>query len=125
MNRIILRIAATVAVVIGIMPVVVGSRTLLGLHDPGYTTFNLLIVYNVLMGIVSIVAGYQNWKGHAVAQKLNGVILLGHLTVLVMLVTLFIDIIAIQSIHAMMFRVGVWIVIFTTVHILFNHKTRI
>ncbi|MCB0284485.1 MAG: hypothetical protein KDF60_18015 [Calditrichaeota bacterium] len=124
MNRTILRIAASAAVLIGIMAVIVGTRTLIGSNDPGYTTFNLLIIYNVVMGLVSLVAGYQIWNGYALAQKLSGVILLGHIAVLVMLVTIFNDIIAIQSIKAMIFRVGVWLVIFITVHILFNYKTR-
>jgi hypothetical protein len=120
MYRKILIITAIVAIIIGLLALITGTLALLGLYEPGYNTFRLLILYNVLMGIVSIFAGYQIWNGHAVAEKLSGVILLGHITVLVMLVTLFHHIIAVQSILAMMFRVVVWVALFITTHKVFR-----
>jgi len=122
MHRIILRITALVAIIIGLLALITGTRVLLGLFDPGYNTFSLLIIYNVLMGLVSLFAGYHIWKGYTVAQKISAAILTGHIIVLGLLLTQFNDIIAIQSIQVMTFRVVVWSAIFITIYKVFTLK---
>lgn len=122
MYRKILRITAIATILIGLLALIAGTRTLMGLFDPGYDTFNLLVIYNVFMGIVSLIAGYYIWKSYIVAQKISAAILAGHIIVLVLLLTLFNDIIATQSIQAMTFRVVVWSAIFITIYKVFKLK---
>lgn len=112
MNKIISRIVAAVAVLLGSMSVVTGTRVLNGWFDPGYTTFPLLIVYNIFIGLVSLVAGWLIWIKHSRALLLPAIITTGHIMVLLSLLTIFSDVVAHQSIKAMIFRSVVWVVIF-------------
>jgi len=116
------KIVAGIAILLGLTSVVVGTRVLMGWFDPGYVTFPLLIIYNVIMGLVSILAGIFIWKNHKSAFEISGLITIGHIAVLVSLVTVFGNIIALQSIHAMIFRSVIWILILLT--ILWVNKTR-
>ncbi len=111
MKNTIRKIAAGLAMLIGLMSAITGSRALLGLFDPGYQTFPILILYNILMGLVSILAAWLIWKNHKQAFTLSAMITSGHILVLISLITVFRDIIAIQSIHAMIFRSVLWILI--------------
>lgn len=112
--KIIIRIIAVLASIIGIMAAITGSRVLLGNFDPGYQYFTILIVYNVTMGVVSVIAGVLIW------QRLNNALLLAyfitgaHIIVFILLKTIFSDVISDHSVNAMTFRSVVWI-IFTVV----------
>ena len=119
-----LKIAAGAAILIGSMSVVTGTRALTGTFNPGYTTFTALISYNVLMGLVSIVAGYLIWKNHKRALSLSGFITIGHIAVLLSLITVFNDIVAQQSVKAMIFRSVIWVVIIITVSTLKRSQTK-
>lgn len=111
-KNIIIRIVAAVAFVVGLMTTITGTRALTGSFDPGYTSFPLLIGYNVFMGIVSVVAAYFIWSKHKLALLFSGIITTGHIAVLISLLTIFTDIIAHQSVKAMIFRSVIWITIF-------------
>ena len=114
MNKkiIIPRIVAAAAFIFGLMPVITGTRALSGSFDPGYTVFPLLIGYNIFMGFVSIAAAYFIWTKHKLAVGISGLTAGGHIVVLLSLLTVFNDIIAPQSIKAMIVRSVIWIVIF-------------
>ena len=113
MNKdILIKIVAAIAFIVGLMTTITGTRALAGLFDPGYTTFTQLLVYNVSMGVVSVVAAFFIWIKHRWAIGLSGLITVGHILVLLFLITVFNDIIATQSIKAMIFRSVIWIVIF-------------
>ena len=114
-KNIILRIVAFVAFSVGLMTTITGTRALTGSFDPGYQTFTLLIGYNVLMGLVSMLAAYYIWTKHKLAKGISGLISAGHILVLISLLTIFSDIIAHQSIKAMIFRSVIWLVIFLSV----------
>ena len=60
--KIVMKIVAVLATIIGIMAVVTGSRVLTGMFDPGYNYFTELISYNVTMGAVSVIAGIYIWQ---------------------------------------------------------------
>ena len=111
MKNIIRIIASIVAVLIGLLSIITGSRVLLGYFNPGYQTFVLLISYNIMMGFVSILAGYFIWKKHYHALIVSGFIATGHICVLISLAVIFSDIVAEQSIKAMIFRSIVWVII--------------
>ena len=108
--NIISKIVAIIAVIIGLMAVVTGSRVLLGFFDPGYQYFTALLLYNIILGVVSIITGILIWKQNNKALFLSGIIAGLHLTVLLSLITIFSDIIAEHSIKAMIFRSIIWIV---------------
>jgi len=115
MKKILLNMAAVVAVVLGTMAVITGTRVLTGSFVPGYTVLPLLVIYNVSMGAVSILAGILIWKRHRLANLLSGLITVAHIIVLLSLLTLFADIVARQSIMAMLFRSVIWVSIFSVV----------
>ncbi len=104
------KIIAIIAIIIGLMAVITGSRVLLGVFDPGYKYFLTLVSYNVIMGAVSIVAGILIWKQSSKAVLFSGVIASFHIIVFLLLVTVFSDIISDHSISAMTFRSVVWII---------------
>jgi len=108
--KIIIKIVAVLAMIIGLMAAVTGSRVLLGLFDPGYQYFTALILYNVIIGIISIATGIMIWKQNNKALLMATVITGLHLSVLLSLVTIFSDIIADHSINAMIFRSIIWVV---------------
>ena len=111
MKYIILKIAAVVATIIGLMAVITGSRVLTGNLVQNYHVITGLVVYNVLMGVISIGAGMLIWIEKKVAYILSGVIMGAHIVVLIILQTILNDVVADQSINAMIFRSVIWSII--------------
>jgi hypothetical protein len=109
--KIITKILSVVAVIIGLMAVVVGTRVLFGVFDPGYQYYTSLISYNIILGIVSIITAFLIWKRNGKALLFSGIITGLHLSVLLSLVTIFSDIISDHSVKAMTFRFVIWLVI--------------
>jgi hypothetical protein len=108
--KILIKIVAIVASLLGIMAAITGSRVLLGVFDPGYQYFTVLITYNVIMGIVSVVAGWFIWKQKNVALFFSYFITSAHIIVFLLLKTLFSDVISEHSVGAMTFRSVAWII---------------
>jgi hypothetical protein len=106
----IIRIVAVLAAIVGIMAVITGSRVLLGFFDPGYQYFTTLILYNVIMGAVSVIAGIFIWQRNNKALLFASTISSFHIIVLIMLLTVFSDVISGQSINAMIFRSVAWVI---------------
>ncbi len=105
------KITATFAALSGLLTIVAGTRAISGSFDPGYATFPTLIIYNLALGAAAIAAGVLIWERHRGALFTSGVIATSHIIVLLLLLTVFRDIIASQSINAMTFRVGLWLII--------------
>jgi hypothetical protein len=108
--KIIIKIVAALAIILGLMAVVTGLRVLFGSFDPGYQYFTALLVYNVIMGVASIIAGIFIWKENEKAIMFSSLIAAFHFVVLLTLVTIFYNIISAQSIGAMLFRTSAWLV---------------
>jgi len=108
--KILIKIVAVLAAIMGLMAVVTGSRVLLGLFDPGYQYFTALLVYNITMGVVSILAGYFIWKQENAALYLAYFITGAHIIVFLLLKTIFSDVISYHSVDAMTFRSVAWII---------------
>ena len=83
---------------------------LLGLRSVDYTVLNWLVAYNVALGVISIMVGYQIGKQHRKSKIMIISILLLHLLVLAYLY-FFNESVAGESIKAMSFRVSIWVVI--------------
>ena len=111
-------IAVIVASLIGILSVFSGSMVLLGLRSVDYRVLDWLVIYNVALGIISILVAYQIGKQHSRSKLMIMTILLLHFLVLVYLY-FFNDMVAVESIKAMAFRVGIWAAILILV--LLNH----
>ncbi len=101
--------------IIGIMSVISGSSVLLGLREVGYTVLNWLVVYNVAVGILSVITAFLIWNNFPLSKKIISLILCSHAAVMTYL-GFFSETVAIESIQAMIFRVGVWLIIFILVH---------
>lgn len=97
------------AALIGGISVVAGSRVLLSLNTPNYQVLGWLVIYNVLLGLVSLFVAFKIWKQPNYKWPL--LVLVSHLTILLLLVTLFKEAVAIDSIKAMSFRSAIWSVI--------------
>ncbi|MBD0778391.1 hypothetical protein HPE56_11355 [Maribacter sp. ANRC-HE7] len=109
-------IALVLAGAIGTMSVLSGTSVLLGLHKVDYTVLNGLVVYNIVVGGLSMITAYLIWKNFLLSKKLISVILLFHALVLAYLY-FFIDTVATESIKAMAFRVIVWLLIFLLIQL--------
>ena len=108
--KIIIRIIAVLAVLIGITAVITGLRVIGGFFDPGYQYYLTLVSYNVIMGAISVMAGIFIWMKNKYALKYSIIIMVSHIIVLLSLVTIFNDIISAHSIGAMTFRSVAWII---------------
>jgi hypothetical protein len=104
------KIAAILALFIGIMTVFAGSQVLLGWQEKDYTILNWLVIYNVVLGFISIVAAYLFWKKHLRSIQIASTILSFHAIVLIYL-SCFSETVATESIKAMIFRVTIWLLI--------------
>ncbi len=104
------KIAAFLALFIGLMSVFAGTKVLLGIDTKDYHVLTWLVVYNVLMGLVSLYAAWLMWKTDYRANNLITIILFAHLFVEIIL-RFFSNTAASESKHAMLFRIFIWLVI--------------
>ena len=112
------KIAAALALFIGIMSVIAGSRVLFGNSSPDYNVLKWLVIYNVNAGILSIGVSVLIWQKNMLGMASSLVIFTAHALVLVLLITIFSEVAAIDSMKAMIFRSVIWITI-----IILNFKT--
>ena len=105
------RIAALLAIIIGAMAVFAGGQVLLG-KVPGYYVIDWLPVYNFTMGVVSIfITALLIWRNHRYAWLAAFVTLFFHMVVMVLLQTVYRQVVAPDSIRAMTIRLAVWLLI--------------
>lgn len=105
-----LGIAAILALLIGGISVISGSKVLLGIDVKDYAVLNWLVIYNVIFGAISILAAYLIWKNKSISKKIVVFILASH-TFIAIFLYFFSETAASESIKAMGFRVSIWIVI--------------
>ena len=111
------RVAAVLGTMVGLLTITEGGRVLLGLATPPYTVLPWLVWYNVVMGIVSVVAGVGIWLERSWSIDVGVNILVFHAIVFAGLVGMqkFGQPVAMVSIFAMLFRTFIWIVIVSLV----------
>jgi hypothetical protein len=109
------RIAAMLALTIGLLTIVEGGSVLLGIESKSYHILPWLLHYNILMGFVSLIAGMGLWIEKYPAAILATSILACHGVIFLSLSVMHLlgETVALNSIMAMLFRTGVWIVINT------------
>ena len=89
MKNILLKIAAVVSLLIGLMAAFTGTRVLTGSFIPDYNVLPWLVYYNVFMGLVSILTGLLIWKNYSKILVFPIGITAGHISVLLSLLTIF------------------------------------
>lgn len=113
MNRTLSKIAAVLAFVIGAMAVFAGGQVLLG-RDPGYYVIDWLPVYNFVLGVLTVlIVAPLIWRGSRYALPAAAATLAAHTVVLAILLAAYRDVVASDSIRAMIVRIVAWLVILT------------
>jgi len=109
--RLLNKVAAILALAIGAMAVFAGGKTLL-VAPPGYTVIGWLPVYNLLAGLVSatLVASLI-WKNHRLALPAALVTLGAHSFVMLILQLAYRQVVAQESLVAVLIRIMVWVII--------------
>lgn len=111
MNKSLYRIAAVLAFIIGAMAIFAGSQVLLG-RDPGYYVISWLPVYNLIIGLLSVIVAFVLiWRGSRYAIPAAVVILGLHILVFLTILIGYANVVATDSLVAMTIRIGVWLVI--------------
>lgn len=107
------RIAAAIAAGAGVVTIAEGSGVLLGVVEPPYTVLLWLLIYNVTTGGIALAAGIGLWLSRSWAAHLSSGIAGAHSLILMILwlLPLLGTTVAGQSLHAMMVRSGLWIVL--------------
>ncbi len=105
------RLAAGLAFVIGAMAVFAGGQVLLG-QVPDYYVIDWLPIYNFTLGVVSaLFASVVIWKAGRLAWPAATVIFGLHAVVMLVLLTAYRQVVAVDSLRAMTIRLVAWAVI--------------
>ncbi len=104
------KIAAILALALGLMSVFAGSKVLLEIDTKDYNVLIWLVSYNVIFGAISIVVAYFIWRNYLKAKSLTLFVLAMHFMVFMYLKIVSVTA-ASESIKAMLFRTSVWILI--------------
>jgi len=112
------RVAAILAIMLGLLSVIEGGRVLLGLWVPDYPVLPWLVWYNVALGVVSVMVGVGIWMENEKSRGLALNILTLHAIVFVGLFALKQtgQTVAMKSLFAMLFRTFTWIVIYSLIN---------
>lgn len=106
-----IKTAAILAFLLGFFSVISGSLVITGFKDPGYFILPWLVYYNIIAGFISLYAAYLIWSVKKPVLQLSAFIASAHILVLLSLNTIFFDVVAQESISAMIMRSFIWIVI--------------
>jgi len=110
-------LAGAVGIIIGLLSIVSGSAVLLGIKRPNYIFLSWLVIYNVVMGFVSVIAGAIIWENRKWSVRLSLIVASAHTTILLILILVYIinTTVALESLGAITFRALVWVGITLTV----------
>lgn len=105
------RPAAGLAFLLGAFSIVAGRQAAAG-WDPGYAVLDWLPLYNLAAGVWTVlVPAILIWRSSRYAVPVSIATLAMHTAVLVLLLSGAIGVPATQSLLAMTFRIGVWLVV--------------
>lgn len=105
------KIAAILALVIGVMAVFAGGRALLG-RDPGYYVINWLLLYNYTVGILTVFGtAILIWSRHRLALPAAIATFSFNALVMLTLQVAYREVVAQDSIRAMTVRLVAWAII--------------
>jgi hypothetical protein len=105
------RLAAVLAFVIGVMAVFAGGQVLLG-QLPNYYVVDWLPIYNLTLGLVSaLFASVVIWRASKLALPAATAIFGLYAVVMLILLTAYRQVVAVDSLRAMTIRLVAWMVI--------------
>lgn len=105
------KVAAYLAWIIGAMAVFAGGRVLLGTL-PDYYVIEWLPIYNFVMGVITVgVTAVLIWKNSHYAWAASIATFAVHTLVLLVLLAVYQDVVAPDSLVAMVVRIVVWLII--------------
>ena len=112
-SRLWTRGTAGIVLVFGVATVAAGASVLAG-RDTGYLVYRPLLIFNTAMGVAYAAAAVLIWRDLTRGRLAAVVILALNLAMLGLVVYLFrtSDVVAVDSVRAMIFRSAVWLVIF-------------
>jgi len=110
MNSKLRKTAAVLSFIIGAMAIFAGGQVILG-KIMDYYVIDWLPIYNFIIGIISVFAAIIIWKGSKISMPVAIVILASNVTVMLVLLTAYRDVVAPDSIKAMTVRIVAWIII--------------
>jgi hypothetical protein len=104
---------AVIALVFGAATIAAGASVLAG-RDAGYVVYRPLLIFNTAMGVAYAAAAVLIWRDLARGRLAAAVILALNLAMLGLVGYLFrtSDVVAVDSVRAMVFRSAVWLVMF-------------
>jgi hypothetical protein len=112
MNRILDRIGALLALVIGAMAVLAGGQVLLLGRLPGWNVLSWLPIFNFVVGMLTIfIVAPLIWRGSRYALAAALMTFGANAVVLLTLLAAFRSTVATESLVAMLIRLAAWIVI--------------
>ncbi len=108
------RLVAIPAFVIGLLSIKEGGSVLLGISTKAYPVLTWLVLYNVALGVVSVIAGFGLWIKRRWGSVLAALILLCHGIVFLSLMVMYMlgMTVARISIMAMLIRTAIWFAIY-------------
>lgn len=111
MSKILTKAASILAFAIGAMAIFAGGKVLLG-QDPGYYVIDWVPIYNFSAGLITfLITAILIWKNSKYAVPAAIATLSSHSIVMIILQTVYGEVVAPDSIQAMTVRIIVWIVI--------------
>ncbi len=111
------KIAAVLAAIIGVLAIFAGGRVLLG-NLPDYYLIDWLPVYNFILGIVSVsITAILIWKNNRFAIPAAIGTFGLHAVVMLILQTAYRQVVAMDSVVAMIVRLAAWAIILTLLFI--------
>ena len=115
MNRTLNKAASILAFVIGTMAVFAGGQVLIG-KDPGYYVIDWLPLYNYTIGILTVfITAFLIWTNNKLALPAAVVTFVIHAIIMLILQTAYQEVVAMDSVVAMMIRLATWLVILTLI----------
>ena len=117
MDKLLYRIAAVLAFIIGAMAVFAGGQVLLG-RDPGYYVIDWLPIYNFALGVISVaITAILIWKRSSYAVPAAIATFSAHAVVMLILQIAYRDVVAVDSLVAMTIRLAAWLIILVLLYV--------
>jgi hypothetical protein len=105
------KVASALAFIIGAMAIVAGGQVLIG-RDPGYYVINWLPLYNYSIGLLTVfITTVLLWTNHRLGLPVAILTLSLHVLIMFILQIAYREVVAIDSIVAMIIRMTTWFVI--------------
>lgn len=103
-------IAMALGVLLAIPTLKEGIAVIMGKEQVGMVVLHWLVYYNVAMALFSLFVVFTIWKNYSYKFKLSLIVLSGHVTVLLILISIYFinGEVAVKSIMAMTVRSTVW-----------------